>query len=173
MRKWGNGLTLDETVKEYRAMEIKAGEHTQYLDADLKEIQKVDNKIEWFKEKTKELEKDKQVLLNRLSETFDLAMVHSHSLPNGFAAKVDNKFKCEINDSGKFLKWLKVNCEPHEVLEFFQDSLKVTKVKDFCSKQINKMKINGYMEHEIKIDGIEFSDLTFRRLTTIKPKGKK
>ena len=157
---------LDIAFEEFKAREMEAGKHKPYLDKALFEIEKIDEKINWFNEKAKQLEKEKQVKLSNLNELFDLAMVSKHSLKNGFTAKTDNRYKLEVEDTGAFLKWLKANCEPQEILKFFSDSLKVTKLKSFCEAKINEMRINGELAPEI--DGVKIYDVTFRRLTTKK-----
>lgn len=153
-------------------MEQEANRHKPYLDKDLKEIEKIDNKIEWFQSKITDLEKEKQNKLANLAETFDTAMVTRHSLKNGYTALIDNRYEIKIDDTAAFLKWLKANCTPDEVLEFFTSSLKITSLKKFCSVQINKRVMQGMFESEIQIDGITIKDMQYRRLTTKKGKQK-
>jgi hypothetical protein len=53
-------------------------------------------------------------------------------------------------------------------LDFFVDSLKITKLKKFCEKEANLQRMRGEMEP--KIAGVIFGEVSFRRLTTEKKK---
>jgi len=149
---------------------MEANKYEPYLKTEVEKVQKLDNKIKWFESKIKELEEEKQQQLRKTMELFDSAMVSKHILKNGYTVKVDDRYAMNILDTGKFLKWMKTNCEPHEVLEFFTNSLKVAALKKFCSQQVNKMRDDGKLGDEIVIDGIEILEKDFRRLTTEKRK---
>lgn len=161
---------LDYAMDKIKEQDMEAGKHKPYLDAECKIVQNIDNKIEWHQSKIAELEKLKQAQLSKVSELFDLAMVHKHELKNGYIVKTDNRYKLEVQSVGDFLKWLKANVEPQDVLKFFEDAIKITKLKSFVEHQINLQRIEG--ELEPKVDGIKIFDVTFRRLTTTKRKVK-
>jgi len=135
-----------------------------YLDKQLWAIQKTDNKIKWFENKIKELEEEKQLQLKKMGEYLDLAMQSSHSLKNGFTVMPDNKRKVEVTNTADFLKWLKANRKPQEVMSFFEGALKLSNLKSFCNKEANLQTEKGTIEP--KIDGVEFGEITYRRLTT-------
>ncbi len=135
-----------------------------FLNRNLFQIYNIDNKI-------KELEKVKQEKLEKLGELMDLAMVNTHSLKNGFTVKPDNKRKVIVKDIAKFMAWLKVNKKPQEVFDFFKDAMKISALKSFCEKEANDQRIKGIMNPEI--DGVEFGEITYRRLTTYMKKEKK
>lgn len=140
--------------------------HTKHLDAALFKVKKIDDQIAWNEKRIKELEAKKQEELRRVNDIFELAVVTKHTLTNGYTVKVDNRHKIEITSVSDFLKWLKTNCKPQEVLSFFEDSIKLSKLKRFCDDKINQMKDEGKFESEIKIDGIKIIDVQYRRLTT-------
>lgn len=156
---------LDWAMEKIMEQDMEAKKYKPYLDKALRDVKLVDDKIDWYQRQIDEQEKIKQAKLNKISELFDLAMVSKHELPNGYTVKTDNRYKLEVQDVGAFLKWLKTNCEPQQVLEFFKDAIKVTKLKSFAEKQINEMRINGELSPEI--DGLKIYDVTFRRLTTL------
>lgn len=131
---------------------------SKHLDEALKTIERMDIRI-------KESEEQKQKALNAYAELLDLAVVSSHTLKNGFTAKPDNRHKVFVKDKKAFMKWLKNNKSPDEVIDFICDSIGVTKLKRFCEKEFNDQRDKGNMVPEI--DGIVFGDLTYRRLTTL------
>ena len=150
-----------ETLKENAA---KKGEMKPYLDTQLKAVQKLDNKIAWFENKIKEIEEDKQKELRKMNDLLELAVTTSHTLDNGYYVKPDNKRKVEVIDIGKFMKWLKTHKTSTEVFDFFKDAMKISKLKSFCDKEANAQRMNG--ELKPSIDGIDFGEITYRRLTT-------
>lgn len=166
---------IDKAYKDISEMMLKKAVAEEkmkpYLDKQLKEVEKIDNKIKWFEGKIKEEEAKKETEIKKMGELLDLAMKSSHALPNGFTVLPDDKREFKVIDAGKFLKWLKANVEPVEVMEFFKTSLKKTSMRSFCDKQANLQTEKGIMEP--KIDGVQFGDITYRRLTTEKKKVKK
>ena len=168
-------MSIDEAILAVKNQDLERGMNKPYLDAEVKKVQQIDNQIRWFKKKLEDLEYEKQQQLRKTMELFDTTMVSSHSLKNGYTVLVDDRYAINILDTGEFLKWLKVNCQTSEVLEFFSNSLKVASLKKFCSKKINEMRANGALGDEVAIGGIEILEKDFRRLTTktIEPKVKK
>lgn len=171
----GNNMKpMDEAIKnveEYLVeKEATLKKNKPILDGKLYEIKKVDDKIEWHKEKIKELEEEKSEKVKRMGDLMEIAMVGKHQLKNGFGIKPDNRYKLEIKDKPAFFKWLKSNREPSEVLEFLVDGIKKTALKNFCEKEINDQRVRGIMNPEI--DGIEIQSRTFTRLTTYRGKKK-
>lgn len=163
-------IACEKVVKMMNEEAAAKNKMKPILDKKLKEIQKIDNKIKWFEDKIKELESDKQFELNRMDDLLDLAMQSSHSLSNGYTVMPDNKAKVEVLDVAAFLKWLKQNREPQDVLDFFSDALKKANLKKFCDKEMNNQTEKGILEP--KIDGIRFGEITYRRLTTLTKKVK-
>jgi len=157
---------IGDALRRLMENDLEAKKFKPYLDSAVKEVQKIDNKIKWFEDKIKEEETKKQIELKKVADLFELALVNSHQLTNGYKVMIDNKYNLEVHDVGAFLKWLKVKCEPQDVLEFFSTSIKKASLKTFCEKYINKGRIDGKFQSEIEIDGIKINDLTFRRLTT-------
>ena len=155
---------LDKCFKEIEERMIEAGEHKLHLDNAIRPILKIDNSIDYYKKKILELEDEKELELRKVSDLFELAMVSTHSLKNGYTVKVDNRYKIEIKNVRAFLGWLKVNADPENVLELFATGLKKTVIYKYASKEINNMRIRGEMEP--KIDGLEIYDITYRKLTT-------
>lgn len=166
---------MDKTLIEIEEIMIerasKLNKMKPFLDHKLKEIQKIDNKLNWYQEKIKEIEKEKQKELDKMNDLLETAMVDTHKLSNGFGVKPDNKRKVEITNISDFLKWLKQNKTSSEVLSFFDDAIKLTKLKSFCEKESNEQRLKGIIQP--KIDGVEFGDITFLRLTTFTSKEKK
>jgi len=142
-----------------------------YLNEQLKKVQKVDKSIEWYENKIGELNKQKQNELAKMDDLLDLAMVSSHSLKNGYTVKPANSMKIKVVSTQKFLGWLKKNRTPLDVLLFFEGALKLANLKRFCEKEYNEQRLKGNMEP--KVDGIEYGDITYRRLTTGIKKEKK
>lgn len=161
---------LDKAYEKVLEMEIEAGKFKPILDVHAKNVEQIDNKIAWFEGKIKELEEEKQKKLREVSEIFDTVMISKHKLSNGYTIKPDNRYDLVIDNVGEFLKWMKLNCEPQDVLGFFSTSIKVASLKSFCNKEINKQRLNG--EILPSIDGITINDVNFRRLTTTKGKKK-
>lgn len=135
------------------------------------EISKIDSKIDYFESKKKDLEKEKQELLKKFFEFMEAAHIQKFSLPNNYTIKVDDTRETTIHDVGLFMKWLKENFQPHEVFDFFETALKKTSVKKFVNKAFNDKRIDG--EIIPSIPGMEFGEITYRRLTTGFKKGKK
>ena len=155
---------LDEVVKIMKDEAVKKKKMSPYLNKQLKKIQKIDNKIEWFELKKAELEGEKQKELTEMGELMDLAVVAYHSLYNGYTVIPDNKRNMKIIDSGAFLKWLKTNRPPSEVFKFLKDALKIANLKSFCNAEINAQRLKGIMEP--KIDGIDIGGISYRRYKT-------
>lgn len=128
-----------------------------YLDKQLKKVQSCDLVI-------KKYEENKKNELAKMGELLDLAVVSTHSLANGYTVKPANKMKMHVKDIGEFMKWLKNNKTPSVVFEFFKDAMKITALKKFCENEFNDQRVDGNLEP--KIDGIEFGELTYTRLTT-------
>ena len=156
--------TLEKIQKEMQERKDELEKMRPHLDRHLKNLQMLDEGITSLEEK-------KQKALLKMSEILDLAMVTTHSLTNGYTVKPSNKHKVEIVDIAKFLIWLKENKSPVEVMEFFKTGIKTTALKKFCEVEFNEQRIKGEMIP--KIEGINFGNLTFRKLTTIVRKGKK
>lgn len=152
---------LDLAIENMEKDRKLAGVH---LDRQARVVQAIDRRMERLESQLEALEKEKQAELVKMLDFFDLAVVNHHSLPDGYTVSVDNKREIQIDDPAKFLKWMKENCEPQEVLEFFKDALKSTKLKSFITKQCNKQAVKG--EIEPNVGGITIGDITFRRLTT-------
>lgn len=150
---------LDDVLSEIE-------EHKKILSPMLIDLKKVDDSIEYFENRLKEAEKIKQIKLKAINDIFELTALLEYSLPCGYKVKMGNKYKVDITSMPEFLKWLKANLEPQEVLRFFDGALKDTYVKNFASEWINRRKMKG--EIDVKIDGLNIEGLTYRRLTTKK-----
>lgn len=142
-----------------------------FLDKKTSEIEDLDEKIAWFEDKISDIEAKKFKLLDEIQDLFDTAGVTKHSLKNGYTIKPDHRRKVNIKDIAGFLKWLKTNMEPQEILDFFKNSLKVTSIKRFCEMQYIEQREKGNINPSI--DGIDFGELTFSKLTTCKKEVKK
>lgn len=171
MNKKPMDIAIEDVGQQILHKEAQQKKMRPLLDAQLNKVQKIDNFIIWHEEKIKGFEKEKQNELLNMSELLDTAMQATHSLSNGYIVKPDNKRKIEIEDIAKFMKWLKQNKPPLEVFQFFEGALKVSNLKKFCEKEFEVQRLNG--EILPTIDGIEFGDITYRRLTTEIKKGKK
>lgn len=164
-----NKDTLKEAVDYIDALMKKEAaekkEMEKFLIPQLRKIEKIDSLITWHEKKIKEQEVLKQVEIEKMRDLLDLAVMSSFSLKNGFTIMEDNRMNLEVTDVATFLKWLKQNCEPQEVLDFFANSLKKASLKRFCEKQFNKQREAGSMEP--KIDGVNFGEQTFSGMTTL------
>lgn len=155
---------FDNVLAEMAALQSNKKAAMPALDKHLYEIELVDKKIRL-------LEKEKAEKLNKFNEMLETNALSSHSLPNGFYARPDDRFKIEIDNVELFLKWLKTNVKPLEVLAFFKTAIKKTELKRFCEHHYNMKRIEGVQDP--KIDGITIGEKTYRRLTTEYKKGKK
>lgn len=157
-------LACDEVDKLMLKEAAQKKKMTPYLDEHLMKIQAIDRQLNWNEKKKTELEKSKKALLSKMNELLDLAMVQTHSLRNGYKVKPDHKRKIVVKDITKFMMWLKKNKPPSEVFSFFKDSIKVAKLKSFCEKEAIEQGLGG--ELIPIIDGVDFGDITYRKLTT-------
>lgn len=166
---------LDKFFKEYEKEELerdaKLNNMKPHLDKQLTHIQSIDNKIGWYEEKAKDLEADKQNALRKMDDLMEMAMVQRHELKNGYTVLPVNKRKVTIESIDKFMIWLKKNKEPQDVFNFLKDAIKLTRLKKFCDVEANQQRMNGILKPEI--DGIDFGEVTYRRLTTKIKKEKK
>lgn len=156
---------LDDVILE---VAVKEKQMKPILDNQLKIVKRIDGKITWFEDKIKELEIEKQHELRKMNDLLELALTGTHTLKDGYGVKPDNRRKITIKDVGLFMKWLKLNKTSTEVFDFFKDGIKIGSLKKFCDKEINLQRING--ELSPTIDGIDFGEITYRRLTTFNKK---
>lgn len=152
---------LDFAMKEIKEREIKSA---PFLNKQAYKIEKIDKTIKYYEDKIKALEKSKQDELEVMQELFDTAVTTCHRLPNGYTVAISFSRKMKIENVQEFLLWLKQNCTPKEVLDFFDGALKSTAIKKFVEKQCDKQRIDG--EIDPKVSGIDIGDINFRRLTT-------
>jgi len=171
----GNSKSIDESFKKVSKQMLNAAVENKkmkpILDKQLKEVEKIDNKIKWFENKIKEEEERKEKELRKMNDLLELAVKSTHKLSNGYTVKPDDKREFTVEDIGSFLKWLKANKSPIEVMEFLKTSMKKTALRSFCNEEANKQRIEGIIEP--KIDGIILGQVTYRRLTTCISKEKK
>ena len=158
---------LDEAVKsknkEFLEIQAEKDNMKPYLDKQLWHIHNLENKENFYKDL-------KQKSIDKMNDMMELGGASSHTLKNGFTIKPDNRFKIRIVDMAKFLQWLKNNKNPQEVMSFLEDAIKLGELKKFCCKEFNKQQLNG--EILPKICGIEFGELTYRKLITVHEKEK-
>ena len=163
---------LDNVFEQFDSIKKEKAEKNKkmkpYLDKQLSKVEIIDNKIIQAEKVIDLLEKERQAELLKMNDLLDLAMKDSHSLSNGYKVIPDNRRKVKIINIIDFMKWLKDNKSTKEVLEFFSEAMKVTKLKTFCEKEANHQRMEGILEPSV--GGVEFGDITFRRLTT---KGRK
>ena len=152
---------LDFALKEIKDREEK---NKPFLNSQALKIEKIDRQIKYYEDKIKSLEKSKQIELEVMQELFDTAVCSSHRLSNGYTVSISFSRKMKIENVQEFLLWMKQNCTPKEVLEFFEDSLKSTAIKKFVEKQCDLQRVKGEMEP--KVAGVDIGDINFRRLTT-------
>ncbi len=155
---------LDDAHTAVLQRDIELKKAKPHLDRQLGTVRYLDKQIKKFEEM-------KQEEINRMEDLMELAVVSKHTLKDGFFIKPANTRKVYLKDIGKFLKWLKANRNPYEILAFFKDAFKITAVKNFCDDEANAQRLKGIMEP--KIDGIELGGITYNRLTTGYPKEKK
>lgn len=160
---------IDKAVKDIEDQELEAQKYEQILNRDAWAILRIDRNINYHEEKIKDLEKTKQDKIKLFNDKLELAVLSKWELDNGYTIKPDNRYNIEVEDTEAFLKWLKSNCKPEEVLEFFKDALKKSNLKRFAEKKINEQRLEGVMNPEI--DGLYIKDLAYRRLTTTYKKG--
>lgn len=153
-------IAMEKVIRQMAASK----EHQKILDNELRKVERIDKKIEWYKDKIAELEDQKQKELSRFGELLDLAMKSTHMLKNGYFIKPDDRRKVEVKDVPKFLKWLKENKEPQVVLEFFNDALKITNLKAFVDREANHQRVNGVVNPSV--DGVDIGEITYRRFKT-------
>lgn len=157
-------MAKSRALEVIEAMKKAEDEARPYLDRQARIIMALDkrlNNLEVFK---KNIEEEKQKELEKMQDLMEAVPTIIHSLPNGYTVAYDHKRKMEVDNMASFLRWLKTNCEPHEVLSFFQDAIKSANLKKFVEKKCDEQRQAGVMEP--KIDGIDIKEITFRRLTT-------
>ena len=159
---------IEKVDKQLAEKAIAQNKAKPLLDRQLRAVEKADGLIKWYENKIKEAEEDKQKELMKMNDLLEMAEKSTHELKNGYKVKPDNKYYIQIKDVGAFMSWLKKNKTPDEVFEFFKDSIGKRALKKFCSKEINHQKECGIIEPVI--DGIDFGDITYRRLTTTRRK---
>lgn len=140
-----------------------------HLDKQAIIVRALDRKIEALEAQKERLEKEKQAELSKMEAYMELAVINTHALPDGYTVTYDHKRKLEVKDAGEFLRWLKSHCTPSEVLSFFEGAIKSASLKKFVEKKHDEARSNGIMD--LKIDGLNIGEITFRRLTTF-TKGK-
>lgn len=155
---------LDKVLKE---KENNLKKWTPELNKQAHVIKRLDDTIEYHEKKIKLLEEQKKDELEKMQELFDSAVINSHTVGD-YKIYASLSRKMDIADVPAFLKWLKLNCTPDEVIEFFTDALKATNLKRFVERQADKQRLKGEMNPII--DGIDLGDITYRRLTTKKGK---
>ena len=141
-----------------------------HLDVQLGKVQKIDSSILYYENKIKEAEEEKQKSLMGMGDLLELAGTSNHKLKNGYEVRPDNKHYIKIQDVTLFMRWLKANKTPTEVILFLEDAIGKTALKRFVNKEINEQRMSGELSPAIA--GIDFGEITYRRLTTEK-KGKK
>lgn len=151
---------VDAILKD---QEKKKKEALPFLNSQAIAIRKIDDHITYYENKIKQLEESKQKELEKMNELFDAAVISYHIVGN-YKISSSLSRKMNIKDVPAFLLWLKKNCEPKEVLEFFTDAIKSTHLKRFVEKQADKQREKGIMNPTV--DGIDLGDITYRRLTT-------
>ena len=140
------------------------------LNRQLKEVQRIDSSIIYYENKIAEAENEKKKELMKMNDLLELAGTSSHKLKNGYKVLPDNKHYIKIEDITLFLHWLKANKSPSEVIEFLEAAIGKTALKRFVNKEINKQRENGELTPSIA--GIDFGEITYRRLTTKQGKKK-
>lgn len=148
---------IDDFLGEFDEAEKKKASFMPMINNEI-------NKLEYLDKQINQLENQKKARLNNLSELFDSAMITSHTLQNGYHVGPDNRFKIELTDIGAFLKWLKENKEPVEVMKFLGEAIKLGNLKRFVEQEYNHQRENG--EVEPSVEGVKFGKLTFRKLGT-------
>jgi hypothetical protein len=146
------------------ADEKRKREALPFLNSQAIKIEKIDKMISYHENKIKILEKTKQDELDIMHELFDTAVIGAHRLANGYTVAVSHSRKMKITNIRNFLLWLKTHCEPDEVMQFLEGSIKSTALKIFAQKQCDLQRGKG--EINPVIDGIDFGDINFSRLTT-------
>lgn len=152
-----NDILSDAVREKILKEEAQLKKTKPFLNKQLEKIQRIDWKISALK-----AEKEKELL--EMDSLLDLAMVSTHKLKNGYKVRPGNRYKVEILDIGLFMKWLKTNKPPGEVFDFLKDAIKLTNLKDFCMREANIQRVNG--ELNPTIDGVEFGEMTYRKLST-------
>jgi hypothetical protein len=155
---------LDKAMADIAGREKKKENMKFFLDQQLRIIERIDKRLAYYEQKKIDVELEKREALSKMENLLDLASTLKHELDNGYFVKPDNKYKIEITDIVAFMKWLKNNKRPDEVLDFFKNALKISNLKHFCNKEINKQRIEGIIEPEI--DGVILGDVSFNKLTT-------
>lgn len=175
MKKEGRTLLEPHKYKKVFAalddMFTQQKEATEVLDIQAKKVEGIDKKITYHEEKIKELEKEKQKELDKMHEFFDLAVTNSHKLSNGYQIKVHGKRPMTITDTALFLKWLKNNFSPIEVMEFFNEALKSNSIKNFVERYFDDERLRGNLNP--KVEGVDVEAINYRRLITSYVKGDK
>ncbi len=147
----------DELEKALKEIAEKERKDARYLEPKMREC-------EWIDKQIVNLEAKKQAKLSEIEDLLEVVGKPSHRLKNGYTVKRDDKLKVRIKSTKDFLLWLKNNREPAAVMAFFEGALKLTALKKFCEKEYNRQRDNGVMKP--KIDGVEYGEVTYRRLTT-------
>lgn len=147
-----------ETVEKILLEEAaNKNEMKPYLEKKLKEIR-------WVENKQAELSQKREDLLKEMTDLLELAGEISFQLTDGFRARYAHTREVKVEDFKAFMKWIKENKEPKDVMEFLENAVKSGAVKKFVEKEIENQKING--ELEPNIDGVSAGAISFRRLTT-------
>lgn len=167
---------LDKFVGIFDEMMLKQAEKTQefrpLLDKALWEIYKVDNAIEYHERQKAELEKKKKELINKMYPILESSGSLSHEVETKsfrYTIKPNNRHKVGVTSTRDFLKWLKANCEPKEVMEFFEGAFKKAHLEKFISNKVNDLIDAGKAP---VIDGTDIGEVTFNRFSTKKKEKK-